>query len=68
MPPILLDPRQVAEQLDATYEEVLSWTREGLVPSIRVSGRYYYDFRKVVQALHRRSDEFLPNKESQACG
>lgn len=56
MPPVLLDARQLAAQLDATYEEVLTWTRRGHIPVIKVAGRNYYNLAQVVRALHRQEE------------
>lgn len=56
MPPVLLDARQLADKLSATYDEVLSWSRRGLIPSIRVSGRRYFNLREVAKALHAKSE------------
>lgn len=67
MPPKLLDPRELAEQLDASYEEVLSWTRRGLIPCIKSSGRYYYNFGKVVKALHGAGRAEKPSVEEAQC-
>lgn len=67
MPPTLLNPRELAERLDCGYDQVLSWTRSGLIPSIKASGRYYYNFSRVVQALHSRSAEPTPESETAPC-
>lgn len=67
MPPTLLSPRELADKLDASYEDVLSWTRRGLIPSIKSSGRYYYNFPKVVKALHGGSAEKTRTAEAATC-
>lgn len=64
MKPSLLDPHQIAEKLDTTYDEVLSWTRRGLIPAIKAGGRYYYNLAKVAKALHQNSLESADAPES----
>lgn len=56
MPPVLLDARQLAAKLDATYEEVLTWTRRGLIPVIKASGRNYYNLTQVARALNAQAE------------
>jgi predicted site-specific integrase-resolvase len=55
MLPTLLDARQLATELDTSYDEVLSWTRRGLIPVIKAGGRYYYNLSKVAKALHAQA-------------
>jgi len=54
MPPVLLDGHGLAEQLDSRYEDVMSWARRKLIPSIRANGRVYFDLGKVCEALRSR--------------
>jgi hypothetical protein len=55
MLPALLDARQLADTLDASYDDILSWTRRGIIPAIRAGGRYYYNLPRVAKALHARA-------------
>lgn len=67
MPPVLLTGRQLAERLDASYDDVLSWSRRDIIPSIRVSGRVYFDLKKVLRALNERATA-APEMEAAAEG
>ena len=66
MPPVLLDARQLAQRLDASYHDVLQWARRDVIPSIKVGGRYYFDLKKVAMALNQRSTA-SPREEVAAC-
>lgn len=57
MPPKILGARELAETLDANYGDLLSWTRRGLIPSIKSGGRYFYDLRRVLEALRTQEAE-----------
>lgn len=52
MPPVLLDARQLADKLDATYEDVLRWARQGLIPSIKTGGKRYFNLNQVAKRLN----------------
>ena len=65
MPPTLLDPHELAEELDSSYPNVLDWARRGVIPSIKVKGRYYFNLARVVEALRRPAPE--PEREAAAC-
>lgn len=54
MPPIVLTPRELSDMIDATYEDILSWSRRGVIPSVRVGGRVYFNLASVMKALNRR--------------
>jgi hypothetical protein len=62
MPPVLLDARQLAAKLDATYDEVLTWTRRGLIPVIKAGGRNYYNLTRVARALHGQASTTWPSE------
>lgn len=54
----LLTADEVAERLRLRPETVKLWTREGLIPAIRITGKVIrYDFAQVEAALKRRSDQ-----------
>jgi len=50
----MLDAKELASRIDASYPEILSWTRRGIIPSIKSSGKYFYNLDQVVLALHER--------------
>lgn len=54
MKPKLLDPKELGELLDTPYADILSMTRRGLLPHIKVGGRYYYNLSRVVAAIRER--------------
>lgn len=49
--PAFLSTRELAAKLDVSYDDVLSWTRRGLIPSIKSGGSYYYKLDKVLKAI-----------------
>lgn len=59
MPPALLNGHELAEQLDASYDEVMAWQRKKIIPSIKAGGRIYFNLRLVVDALRRHHAERL---------
>jgi predicted site-specific integrase-resolvase len=66
MPPIVLNAREISERVGASYEDVLSWTRRGIIPSIPAGGRYYYNLTQVLKALNRRATA-TPEREVASC-
>lgn len=54
MPPTLLNGREVAAHIDATYDDVMSWARRGIIPSIRAGGRVYFNLGRVIEAIRER--------------
>lgn len=54
MPPKYLDPRELAEALDTSYDLILQWTRLGVIPVIKAGGRNYYRLDKVMKAIRKR--------------
>lgn len=65
MPPKFYTPQALADRLGRTYDEVLTWTRLGEIPAIKAGGRYYYDLRKVCEALSSRTE--TPQTEASSC-
>lgn len=52
MPPVFVDARQLAEQLDVRYDTVLTWTRRGKIPHVRDGRqRLLYNLDSVRKAL-----------------
>ncbi len=75
--PILVNGRELAEHLDCSYNEVMSWARSALIPSIPVGGgRLAFNLGRVVEALranqgmppaHRRAGLKEAPREGAAC-
>jgi len=51
MPIKLLTAPELAEMIDASPDQLLSLAREGMIPSIKVEGRVYFNLAKVVRAI-----------------
>lgn len=49
----MLDARELAEQLDVQYGDILKWVRSGIIPAMKVRGAYVFHLAKVVDALRR---------------
>lgn len=64
-PPKLLTPRDLAERLDARYDDVLTWARRGYIPSIKVAGRIYFNLAQVCETLRDRRE--APAEEAASC-
>lgn len=55
MPPVPLTARELAGRLDARYDDVLSWARRGVIPSIKSGGVRYFILDQVLRALRERA-------------
>ena len=48
----LLTGREIADRIGARYEDVMQWSRDGTIPSIRITPRkILYNLEKVATAL-----------------
>lgn len=56
MPPTLFDADELAEKLGENRETVMQWARQDYIPSIRVSGRRYFNLSSVVKAIRQRQE------------
>jgi hypothetical protein len=65
MPPEFLGARELAEELQMPYGDVLSLSRRGRIPYTKAGGQYFYVLSRVVRAL-RRKPETIPAPESEA--
>jgi hypothetical protein len=65
MPPTLLDSRELSAKIGARQEDILSWHRRGIIPSIKAGGRVYFNLSLVVKALRER--QALRQEEVAAC-
>jgi predicted site-specific integrase-resolvase len=55
MPPVLLNGKELAEQLGVTHAEVMRWHRAEVIPGLKLSdGRTLFVLDKVVAALRAR--------------
>lgn len=55
MPPTVLNSRELAELLGASYAEVMAWARRGDIPSIKGErGHIYFNVSAVIKAIRRR--------------
>jgi excisionase family DNA binding protein len=55
MSPELLNAHEVADRLGAKYRDVLEWTREGVIPAVKIGGAYYYWLPRVIEGLRSRA-------------
>ncbi len=67
MSPKYLDTRELADELDASYQNVLDWTRLGVIPTVKVSGRYYYRLDRVMKAIRAAQRTESATMEAVAC-
>jgi len=67
MTPIVLTPRELSDRIDASYEDILSWSRRGVIPSVRVGGRIYFNLGSVMKSLNRRQADEQPSRELAGC-
>jgi hypothetical protein len=54
MPPVLYDGRELAAAIGATYKDVMSWSRRGIIPRIKVGRHVVFNLSEVVAALRAR--------------
>ncbi len=55
--PIIVDGRDLAERLSVRYEQVMEWSRDGEIPSIRCGRRVLFNLDLVLDAMRERSRE-----------
>lgn len=55
MPPVILDADELADRLQVTRRTILSWARQGRIPSIRDGrGKPLFNLDQVLLALRQR--------------
>ncbi len=66
MPPVFVDARGLAHQLDVTYDTVLTWVRRGKIPHVRDGrGRLLFNLDSVLETLRQKSHEARHDAEGQ---
>lgn len=66
MPPTLLTASELADALGASYPDVLTWTKAGVIPSVRAGRQHFYVMAQVTKALRERQRKALRQPEA-AC-
>lgn len=54
MPPTLLTASELGDALGVSYPDVLRWTKEGMIPSVRAGRQHFYVVAQVTKALRER--------------
>jgi excisionase family DNA binding protein len=55
MPPIFVDARDLAKQLDVSYGAVLTWVRRGKIPHIRDGrNRLMFNLNSVIERFRQK--------------
>lgn len=57
MPPTLYDGREIAERIGASYDDVMTWARRGIIPRIKTGRHVVFNLDRVVEALRSRREE-----------
>jgi predicted site-specific integrase-resolvase len=55
MKPRLLNGWELAEYLGYPQDVIMRWHRQGVIPSVKASGRVYFNVDRVVEAIRRNS-------------